>query len=239
MPPPASASQTPAAAPGRHRARLILLALCALFLVVRLLTAPFTISSDDTVDGSYVVSLTGTGTVESVSTGETDEYALDSMISQFVAQADAKWTSDTIGSASAFTSDYVRKVYSGDIAVEADFPKAGAYLGALGLEDMIARMLELLPAEIDAALEEEWDIERLLQTGERIWNLERQFNLAAGLAAADDGLPPRLQREPAPSGAARGEVCHLDSMLPAYYQVRGWDEAGIPLADTLARLALN
>ncbi len=93
--------------------------------------------------------------------------------------------------------------------------------------------------QIDAACEGQWPLERLLEIGERIWNLERQFNLAAGLTAADDTLPPRMLEEPAPSGIAQGKVCELNKMLREYYQVRGWTETGVPRLETLARLGLE
>ena len=98
---------------------------------------------------------------------------------------------------------------------------------------------ELVAGHINAACTGEWSLERLQQTGERIWNLERQFNLAAGLTASDDTLPPRILTEPAPSGAAKGWVCKLDEMLPKYYRLRGWDEAGAPSPETMARLGLS
>ncbi len=92
--------------------------------------------------------------------------------------------------------------------------------------------------QIDAACEGEWSEERLLACGERIWNLERQFNLAAGLTAADDTLPKRLLEVPAPSGTAKDKVCELDIMLPEYYQARGWTKDGVPTKETLKRLGL-
>ncbi len=98
---------------------------------------------------------------------------------------------------------------------------------------------ELVAEHINAACTGEWSLERLQETGERIWNLERQFNLAAGLTAGDDTLPPRILTEPAPSGAAKGWVCKLDEMLPKYYRLRGWDEAGAPASETLERLGLS
>ena len=97
---------------------------------------------------------------------------------------------------------------------------------------------ELVAEHVNAACAGEWDLARLQQTGERIWNLERQFNLAAGLSSKDDTLPPRLLTEPAPSGVGKGQVCKLDEMLPAYYQLRGWDEGGKPVQETLERLGL-
>ena len=98
--------------------------------------------------------------------------------------------------------------------------------------------LEEFCKQIDAACEGEWSLERLQETGERIWNLERQFNLAAGLSAADDTLPKRLLEVPAPTGTAKGKVCELDKMLPEYYALRGWTEDGVPSAETLERLGL-
>jgi aldehyde:ferredoxin oxidoreductase len=92
--------------------------------------------------------------------------------------------------------------------------------------------------QLDAACEGDWSEERLLESGERTWNLERQFNLAAGLTKADDTLPKRLLEVPAPGGTAKGKVCELDVMLPEYYKLRGWSEDGVPTKETLARLGL-
>lgn len=94
-------------------------------------------------------------------------------------------------------------------------------------------------AQVDAACGGGWTVERMRQTGERIWNLERQFNLAAGLSGRDDTLPKRILSEPAPSGAAKGLVCQLPDMLPKYYELRGWTVDGVPQPDTLDRLGLN
>ncbi len=93
--------------------------------------------------------------------------------------------------------------------------------------------------QIDAACEGEWSEQRLLDTGERIWTLERLFNLAAGLSARDDTLPKRMLEDPVPSGIAKGRVSELSRMLPEYYQVRGWSADGVPLPDTLERLGLS
>lgn len=92
-------------------------------------TAPITIASDDTVDPSYALSLTGTGGQQSVSTASTDEYSLDSLVSQFVTQANARYT-DQISN----IDPIVDKVYSGEIRTEADFPRAKANLGSLTLQ---------------------------------------------------------------------------------------------------------
>ena len=81
--------------------------------------------------------------------------------------------------------------------------------------------------------------ESLLLAGERIWNLERQFNLKAGLTAADDTLSKRILEEPCLKGAAEGQVVRLNEMLPEYYELRGWDKNGVPTPEKLAELGLD
>jgi len=80
--------------------------------------------------------------------------------------------------------------------------------------------------------------EEFMKIGTRIWNLERLFNLKAGLSKADDKLPERITKDPILSGPSKGLVNRLDEMLPEYYRLRGWDDAGIPTKQTLAALDL-
>lgn len=78
----------------------------------------------------------------------------------------------------------------------------------------------------------------ILQSGERIYNLERVFNLKAGIDPSQDTLPKRLLEEPLPDGPSKGGVTRLAEMLPAYYEVRGWDQQGVPTAEKLQELGL-
>jgi aldehyde:ferredoxin oxidoreductase len=95
-----------------------------------------------------------------------------------------------------------------------------------------------LAPQVDAACEGSWSMESLATLGERIWNMERLFNNAAGFTAKDDDLPPRLKTEPAKTGPAKGLVNGIDKMRPEYYKVRGWTPEGVPTPDTLKRLGL-
>ena len=95
-----------------------------------------------------------------------------------------------------------------------------------------------IQAQIQAACEGDWSVEKLMLMGERIWNLEREFNLAAGFTGKDDTLPPRLLTEPAKTGPQKGRVAELGKMLPEYYQVRGWTPEGVPTPETHLRLGL-
>ncbi len=92
---------------------------------------------------------------------------------------------------------------------------------------------------LNTACNHTWSEQDLDLAGERIWTLERMFNLAAGLTSADDTLPKRLLETPAPSGTAKGHVAELSKMLPEYYDYRGWDTKGVPRDETLSRLGLD
>jgi aldehyde:ferredoxin oxidoreductase len=78
-----------------------------------------------------------------------------------------------------------------------------------------------------------------MKAGERIWNLEKIFNLKAGITGKDDRLPDRLLKEPMPGGPAKGKVAELSKMLPEYYQLRGWDKEGVPTKEKLKELGLE
>lgn len=101
---------------------------------------------------------------------------------------------------------------------------------ALGASELVAMLR--------AATGLDYTEEEFMTCGDRIWNLERLFNLAAGLTAADDTLPSRLLTEPVETGPAKGKVSKLPEMLPKYYEVRGWTAEGVPTAEKLASLGL-
>lgn len=84
-----------------------------------------------------------------------------------------------------------------------------------------------------------YDDDSLLEAGERVWNLEKLFNLREGIDSSQDTLPKRLLEEPVVNGPTEGHIHHLDKLLPEYYEVRGWDEKGIPTEETLERLGLE
>lgn len=88
-----------------------------------------------------------------------------------------------------------------------------------------------------------WDIsrEQLLEIGERIWNIERLFNVRDGLGRKHD-MPPRLWVEPIKEGMYKGIGVDLDKyekLLDEYYDLHGWDREGNPTAETLKRLNLE
>ncbi|MBS7642454.1 aldehyde ferredoxin oxidoreductase family protein [Candidatus Bathyarchaeota archaeon] len=78
----------------------------------------------------------------------------------------------------------------------------------------------------------------LQKCGERISNIQRIFNIIAGVTSGDDTLPDRFLSEPVVEGGAKGEIVELKPMLKEYYKVRGWDERGIPTREKLDDLSI-
>lgn len=99
---------------------------------------------------------------------------------------------------------------------------------ALGADDYAALVNAVCGTEITGA--------DFVKAGERIWNMEKLFNIKAGVEA--DTLPKRLLEDPIPEGPSKGWVHKLDQLLPAYYEGRGWDQEGIPTQAKLAELGL-
>lgn len=81
--------------------------------------------------------------------------------------------------------------------------------------------------------------ETILEAGDRIWNLERLFNLKAGIKPEEDTLPKRLLEEEITDGPSKGWVHKLDELLPAYYELRGWTKDGIPGQEKRKALGLE
>ena len=93
-------------------------------------------------------------------------------------------------------------------------------------------------AMTNGAIGTEWTGDDVLLAGERIWNLERIFNLEAGIDPSQDTLPKRLLEDPIEEGPSKGNVTRLAEMLPEYYALRGWSEDGIPTDDRKEKLGL-
>jgi len=142
--------------------------------------------------------------------------------------------------AAPFVDDFTHVRPDGKAQIVKDTQDANAGKDATGLCAFAGNAWDLADyaAQIDAACGGGWDADRLSATGERIWTLERQFNMRAGMTKADDTLPERFLKEAAKSGVAQGRVAELDKMLPEYYEIRGWTSEGVPTNETLDRVGL-
>ncbi len=84
------------------------------------------------------------------------------------------------------------------------------------------------------------DVGYLIQSGERIYNIERAFNTREGFDRKDDYAPERFIKEPVTNGPSQGQIFENDILLDDYYQARGWDvRTGIPLKQKLDELGLQ
>ncbi|MGD9821679.1 MAG: aldehyde ferredoxin oxidoreductase family protein [Aminobacteriaceae bacterium] len=85
--------------------------------------------------------------------------------------------------------------------------------------------------------------EELLETAERVTNLQRLFNCREGFGREQDRLPDRARSLPAfgkYAGSPESAVRNYDLMLDEYYDARGWDrKTGAPLEETLLRLGIE
>ena len=131
-------------------------------------------------------------------------------------------------------------VTEGKAALVKAFQDATAVVDSTGLcvFTTFAWTLADIQPQLAAACEGDWTMEKLTELGERVWNMERMFNNAAGFTAKDDTLPKRLLTEACNVGPAKGKVNELPKMLPEYYQLRGWTPEGEPTSETRTRLGL-
>jgi aldehyde:ferredoxin oxidoreductase len=108
------------------------------------------------------------------------------------------------------------------------------------VEITLHKMLEILPALYESAYHYGFTIDKILETGVRVSNIERAHNARMGLTSNDDTLPPRFTDEPMPSGPAKGEIYTiLEPMKEAWYTVQKWNvETGIPTRTRLEELDL-
>ena len=103
---------------------------------------------------------------------------------------------------------------------------------------LFGRMLKAV-----TGIEEFADWGYLNMVGERVWNLDRAFNVRDGFDRRHDTLPVRVQTEPLEhTGKAEGEgqmVSNLNCFLDDYYRLSGWNNNGIPTMEKLRELNLD
>jgi aldehyde:ferredoxin oxidoreductase len=100
---------------------------------------------------------------------------------------------------------------------------------------------DMYPRFVAAATGRDISLEEFLAVGERIWNLERLFNIRAGFGRGDDQLPERCY-QPIQGEASEGAVMDrrkFSDMLDEYYRLRGWDEQGNPTEEKLEELGIG
>jgi aldehyde:ferredoxin oxidoreductase len=104
-----------------------------------------------------------------------------------------------------------------ELTVACIFPSH--HLQFFGLE-LIAKMLQAALGEPRFGSED-----YLWQVGERVYNLERCFNVREGFNRKDDTLPKRFFTEPLKGGVRDGEVVRKpDVIIDQYYDLGALDK---------------
>jgi aldehyde:ferredoxin oxidoreductase len=87
-----------------------------------------------------------------------------------------------------------------------------------------------------------WTAEKIDEGGERIFNLQRMFNVMLGFNRKDDTLPMRFFKELLEEGPPKDHPMTEEAFqqaLDEYYQTRGWTQEGLPTIETLQRLNIE
>ncbi len=84
----------------------------------------------------------------------------------------------------------------------------------------------------------DYSLEDVMKIGRRVWYLKRGLTNLFGARAKDDRLPKKLMT-PMTEGPTQGSVPDMDLMLAEFYEIRGFNEDGIPKKEVLNRLGLN
>ncbi len=85
-----------------------------------------------------------------------------------------------------------------------------------------------------------WEMtgQELLEAGERIFNLKRMYMVNHGQSRKDDILPPKMRKRRG-SGGASTNIADVDGMMDEYYEIRNWNEYGIPKKKLLEKLDIQ
>ena len=113
---------------------------------------------------------------------------------------------------------------------------------SLILCDFWALSLETMSELVTAVTGRTVTGQELVNAGERVVNLARQFNVREGFRKEDDNLPARIFKETLKTGATAGKVIpeeDFKQMLAEYYNLRGWEPSGLPTATKLRELGIG
>ncbi|MFH0813091.1 MAG: aldehyde ferredoxin oxidoreductase family protein [Pseudomonadota bacterium] len=125
-----------------------------------------------------------------------------------------------------------------DLVTVCEFGIVCTFPGGMGMitPDILGKLLASA-----TGMKEFGNPEYLFNAADRVYNLERAFDIREGFGSKDDTLPERIQKEPLlEAEAATGQtVSKLQDMIQEYYQAREWNAEGIPSPEKLRKLGLE
>ncbi|MBC2716870.1 MAG: aldehyde ferredoxin oxidoreductase family protein [Desulfobacteraceae bacterium] len=84
----------------------------------------------------------------------------------------------------------------------------------------------------------DYTLDEIINIGKRVWYLKRGLTNLFGARAKDDRLPKRLMTE-MDDGPTEGSVPDMDKMLSEFYELRSFNENGIPTKKVLEDVGLQ
>lgn len=104
--------------------------------------------------------------------------------------------------------------------------------------------LDYYPKILSATTGIEWSMDDIYRVADRIYTLIRAFWIREynGWSRIMDYPPMRWFKHPLTKGPFAGvklDITKYDKMLSIYYEMRGWDERGVPKKETLEKLDLK
>jgi len=84
----------------------------------------------------------------------------------------------------------------------------------------------------------DWDVEKLMEAGARVWFMQRCLGHIWGATGADDRIGQRIMT-PVDDGGIAGSVPDMDTMLREFYEYRGMTADGMPTRATLEKYGLG
>ena len=118
-----------------------------------------------------------------------------------------------------------------------------AFVDSIGTCKFWARTVclkpEILATMFNVATGSSYAAEDAMKAGERVWTVEKCFNVREGMRREDDSLPEKF-KTPIVDGPNQGATVDFDRLLNDYYAYRGWDrETSLPPRQRLLELGLD
>ncbi len=96
----------------------------------------------------------------------------------------------------------------------------------------------MMPQMLKAVTGIDFTEEKLMEIGDRIFTMKRAYITKIGISRKDDRLPSRFMETPRVVGGVK-VLADVESLLPSYYELRGWNENGIPTVGKLDQLGIK
>ena len=132
--------------------------------------------------------------------------------------------------------------FEGKAQLVAEMQNAQFAKFSMGICDFWPVSSETLGRLYEATYGGDWPPEKVDTMGERIFNLQRIFNIMAGFDRSEDTLPGRFYKELLKEGPPKDKPMTkeaFDQAMDEYYAFRGWDDRGRPTVEKLRELGIE